>query len=434
MHCLSFRGVCHMAASCLFPFLFVTMIISHLFYIRNHGHKAIFRTNQKTTDGNRWIVVNVTVVSKVDQSSRSWSQFPKKNHGTAWKVLSQWIHMWKMKTQPLLIFKLWPILKFLPTQSTPIDCMDMILTSQTYLFRIMKTKNGMGVDYLLSFYCQGDFETHRNRLSLHFNPFLMTEVCEVIWRWTAGIWLETHCKLLITSSTIAFDLDRRYIGYLKGKRKRFYSVLLQKHLYLQKNPKRNVTTQKTPPKFWFHNDCGRPRTISWSNNIIWSQNRYKMYEFASIIVTISITNLLLLLLLLQNCYYCYHRKIQKEKWHHQNATKNFDYTTIADRLRTVSWSYNIYEYKIDTKCMNLQALLLLFLLQTCYYYYYYYKIVTIATIEKSKKKSDITKTPPRTSITQRSRTDLGRSVGVTTYNVNIKKMQNVWICNQNCYY
>ena len=24
----------------------------------------------------------------------------------------------------------------------------------------------------------------------------------------------------------------------------------------------------------------------------------------------------------------------------QNATKNFDYTTIADGLRTVSWSYN----------------------------------------------------------------------------------------------
>ena len=32
-----------------------------------------------------------------------------------------------------------------------------------------------------------------------------------------------------------------------------------------------------------------------------------------------------------------HRKIQKAKWQHKNATKNFDYTTIADRLRTVSW-------------------------------------------------------------------------------------------------
>ena len=30
-------------------------------------------------------------------------------------------------------------------------------------------------------------------------------------------------------------------------------------------------------------------------------------------------------------------KIQKATWKHQNATKNFDYTTIADRLRTVSW-------------------------------------------------------------------------------------------------
>ena len=28
----------------------------------------------------------------------------------------------------------------------------------------------------------------------------------------------------------------------------------------------------------------------------------------------------------------------KSTWQHKNATKNFDYTTIADRLRTVSWS------------------------------------------------------------------------------------------------
>ena len=31
------------------------------------------------------------------------------------------------------------------------------------------------------------------------------------------------------------------------------------------------------------------------------------------------------------------RKIQKATWQHKNATKNFDITTIADRLRTVSW-------------------------------------------------------------------------------------------------
>ena len=30
------------------------------------------------------------------------------------------------------------------------------------------------------------------------------------------------------------------------------------------------------------------------------------------------------------------QKIQKATWQHKNATKNFDYTTIADRLRTVS--------------------------------------------------------------------------------------------------
>ena len=34
--------------------------------------------------------------------------------------------------------------------------------------------------------------------------------------------------------------------------------------------------------------------------------------------------------------------------------------------------------------------------------------------EKSKKQPDNTKTPPKTSITQRLRNDLGRSVGVTT--------------------
>ena len=31
------------------------------------------------------------------------------------------------------------------------------------------------------------------------------------------------------------------------------------------------------------------------------------------------------------------RKIQKATWQHKNATKYFDYTTIAVRLRTVSW-------------------------------------------------------------------------------------------------
>ena len=33
-------------------------------------------------------------------------------------------------------------------------------------------------------------------------------------------------------------------------------------------------------------------------------------------------------------------KIQKATWQHKNATKNFDYTTIADRIRTVSWGNN----------------------------------------------------------------------------------------------
>ena len=35
-----------------------------------------------------------------------------------------------------------------------------------------------------------------------------------------------------------------------------------------------------------------------------------------------------------------HRQKNKKKsptWQHKNATKNFDYTTIADRLKMVSW-------------------------------------------------------------------------------------------------
>ena len=33
-----------------------------------------------------------------------------------------------------------------------------------------------------------------------------------------------------------------------------------------------------------------------------------------------------------------HRKIQSAALQHKNATQNFDYTTIAGRIRTVSWS------------------------------------------------------------------------------------------------
>ena len=35
-------------------------------------------------------------------------------------------------------------------------------------------------------------------------------------------------------------------------------------------------------------------------------------------------------------------KIQKATRQHKNATKNFDYTTIADRFRTVSWGNDSY--------------------------------------------------------------------------------------------
>ena len=50
------------------------------------------------------------------------------------------------------------------------------------------------------------------------------------------------------------------------------------------------------------------------------------------------------------------QKIQKATWKHKNATKNFDYTTIAYRLRTVSWDNDSHTtgmvipvYKITNK-------------------------------------------------------------------------------------
>ena len=41
------------------------------------------------------------------------------------------------------------------------------------------------------------------------------------------------------------------------------------------------------------------------------------------------------------------RKIQKTKWQHKNATKNFDNTAIADRLRTVSWDNDSHPTDFD---------------------------------------------------------------------------------------
>ena len=34
------------------------------------------------------------------------------------------------------------------------------------------------------------------------------------------------------------------------------------------------------------------------------------------------------------------RKLKRATWQHKNAAKIYDYTTIADRLKTVSWSHN----------------------------------------------------------------------------------------------
>ena len=36
-----------------------------------------------------------------------------------------------------------------------------------------------------------------------------------------------------------------------------------------------------------------------------------------------------------------HRQSKKAKWQHKNVVKNFDYTTIADRLRTSDDSHRI---------------------------------------------------------------------------------------------
>ena len=43
-------------------------------------------------------------------------------------------------------------------------------------------------------------------------------------------------------------------------------------------------------------------------------------------------------------------KIQKATRQHKNATKNFDYTTIADRLRTVSLGYHRIKRVVPCRC------------------------------------------------------------------------------------
>ena len=57
-----------------------------------------------------------------------------------------------------------------------------------------------------------------------------------------------------------------------------------------------------------------------------------------------------------------HRKKNPKKttWQHKNATKNIDYTTIADRLRAVSWGNDSHQtgvvkpvYGIQTFPLNL---------------------------------------------------------------------------------
>ena len=50
--------------------------------------------------------------------------------------------------------------------------------------------------------------------------------------------------------------------------------------------------------------------------------------------------------------------------------------------------------------------------------------------EHSKKQSDNTKTPQKISITQRMRTDLGRSVGLTTATQLMLLKTGLWDTNQ----
>ena len=42
-----------------------------------------------------------------------------------------------------------------------------------------------------------------------------------------------------------------------------------------------------------------------------------------------------------------HNKNKKAMWQHKNATKNFDYATIADRFRTVIWSNSSQPTGVD---------------------------------------------------------------------------------------
>ena len=57
-------------------------------------------------------------------------------------------------------------------------------------------------------------------------------------------------------------------------------------------------------------------------------------------------------------------KFKKATWQHKNATKNFDYTTIADRRRTVSWGNDSHPtgvvkpyYRIPTFPVTAKAVL-----------------------------------------------------------------------------
>ena len=52
------------------------------------------------------------------------------------------------------------------------------------------------------------------------------------------------------------------------------------------------------------------------------------------------------------------RKIQKATWQHKNATKNFDYTTIGDRLRTVSWGNDSQPTGVVKQVYGIPAFLL----------------------------------------------------------------------------
>ena len=92
----------------------------------------------------------------------------------------------------------------------------------------------------------------------------------------------THIVVIITFSTLLqISLQQCYAGHIfkmknalfQEKRKRSDSALWQKPLHWQKNPKSNVTTQRTPPKTSItqrlRTDLGRSAGVTIATQLVW---------------------------------------------------------------------------------------------------------------------------------------------------------------------